>query len=287
MRNIRFGVMVLLILLCCSATPAPAQVSIGIGLPNLRIGINLPLYPELVPVPGYPVYYAPRLNANYFFYDGMYWVYLEDNWYTSYWFNGPWSLVEPAYVPLFILRIPVRYYRHPPSYFRGWRSDAPPRWGEHWGSTWEQHRIGWDSWSRASLPPRAPLPSYQRHYTGDRYPRVEQQRTLRSQHYRYQPRDRELHQQMQRQGEQRAPAATRQEEPRKRSPAQQEIRRTTPRQATPPQQERRQQPAAVPRERQAPKPQSQEQQLQKGKKIQAPRDQGQRREEDRGRERDR
>ncbi len=287
MRNIRFGVMVLLILLCCSTTPAPAQVSIGIGLPNLRIGINLPLYPELVPVPGYPVYYAPRLNANYFFYDGMYWVYLDDNWYASYWFNGPWSLVEPMYVPLFVLRIPVRYYRHPPPYFRGWRADAPPRWGEHWGPIWEQHRKGWDRWNRASLPPRAPLPRYQRHYTGDRYPRVEQQRTLRSRHYRYQPRDQELRQQMQRQGEQRAPAATRQKEPRKRSPAQQEIRRTMPRQANPPRQERRQQPTAVPRVRQAPRPQSQERQLRKGEKIQAPRDQGQRREEDRGRERNR
>ena len=38
----------------------------GIGLPGVSIGINLPLYPELVPVPGYPVYYAPRLKATRF-----------------------------------------------------------------------------------------------------------------------------------------------------------------------------------------------------------------------------
>ena len=76
-------------------TSAIAQVSIGIGLPGVSIGINLPLYPELVRVPGYPVYYAPRLDSNYFFYDGMYWVYQEDNWYASSWYNGPWGLVDP------------------------------------------------------------------------------------------------------------------------------------------------------------------------------------------------
>lgn len=34
---------------------------------QVSIGINLPIYPNLVVVPGYPVYYAPQLNANYFF----------------------------------------------------------------------------------------------------------------------------------------------------------------------------------------------------------------------------
>ena len=46
-------------------------------------------------MPGYPVYYAPRINSNYFFYDGMYWVYQRDNWYASSWYNGPWGLVAP------------------------------------------------------------------------------------------------------------------------------------------------------------------------------------------------
>ena len=228
MRKIRYGVVVLWLLLCCSVTSGSAQVSIGIGLPNVRIGINLPLFPELVPVPGYPVYYAPRLDANYFFYDGMYWVYLDDNWYASTWYNGPWWLVEPDVVPLFILRIPVRYYRHPPAYFRGWRPNAPPRWGEHWGRAWEQHRRGWGTWQRGSAPKRAPLPVYQRQYSGDRYPRVEQQQTLRSQQYRYQPRDKAVRQHFQQQGEQRAPAPAqrgRREEPRMKSPGQQEIQR--------------------------------------------------------------
>ena len=92
MQKIRYGLIVLLMLLC-SVTTASAQVSVGIGLPGVNIGINLPLLPELVPVPGYPVYYAPQVNANYFFYDGMYWVFQNDNWYASSWYNGPWGLV--------------------------------------------------------------------------------------------------------------------------------------------------------------------------------------------------
>ena len=205
-------------------TTASAQVSIGIGLPGISIGINLPVYPQLVPVPGYPVYYAPQLNSNYFFYDGMYWVYQQDNWYASSWYNGPWMLVAPGAVPLFILRVPVRYYRYPPAYFYGWRSDAPPRWGDHWGHDWERSHSGWDNWNRRAVPAPAPLPIYQRQYAGERYPRAEQQQALEREHYRYQPRDPVVRQHFQAQQVQRAPAAA--------PPA----RQAAPQQARPPQQ---------------------------------------------------
>jgi hypothetical protein len=181
--------LVVLWILVGSVTSAAAQVSVGIAVPGLSIGISLPVYPRLVPVPGYPVYYAPQGNANYFFYDGMYWVYQRDNWYASSWYNGPWGLVTPEAVPLFVLRVPVRYYRQPPAYFRGWSPDAPPRWDEHWGNAWAQRQRGWDNWSRSNVPPPAPLPSYQRQYSGDRYPRADQQQALQSRDYRYQPRD--------------------------------------------------------------------------------------------------
>jgi len=199
-------VFILLGMLLYSAASA-AQVSIGIGLPNASIGINLSSYPRLVAVPGYPVYYAPRLNSNYFFYDGMYWVYQDDNWYESNWYNGPWWLVDPEVVPVFLLRIPVRYYRQPPAYFRGWRPDAPPRWGDHWGRDWEQHRSGWNRWNRRAAPAPAPLPVYQRKYSGDRYPQqVEQQHEIQKQKYRYQSRDPIVKQHYQEQAVQRAPA---------------------------------------------------------------------------------
>jgi hypothetical protein len=205
MLKIRHIVVVLGVLLC-PVVPATAQVSIGIGFPNVSIGINLPMFPDLVQVPDYPVYYAPRLDANYFFYDGMYWVFQNDNWYASSWYNGPWEAVDPYEVPVYLLRIPVRYYRQPPAYFRGWGFDAPPRWGDHWGRGWEQRRGGWDRWNRGAVPAPAPLPVYQRQYSGDRYPRqVEQQQTLNRQNYRYQPNDPVVRQRYQAQPVQSAP----------------------------------------------------------------------------------
>jgi hypothetical protein len=194
-RSIRGLGLPLVLALLASPLPAAAQVSIQIAIPGISIGINQPVYPQLVAVPGYPVYYDPSASSNYFFYDGLYWVFEGDNWYASSWYNGPWALVSPQYVPVFLLRIPVRYYRQPPMYFRAWGPDAPPRWGEHWGHDWEREHSGWDRWDRHSAPAPAPLPVYQREYSGKRYPQqVEQQQALRKQNYRYQPRDPEVRQ---------------------------------------------------------------------------------------------
>ncbi len=205
--------LVVLSILLCSITSAAAQVSVSIGLPGLSIGINQPVYPELVPVPGYPVYYAPQVNSNYFFYDGMFWVYQRDNWYASSWYDGPWELVAPEAVPLFVLRIPVRYYRQPPVYFQGWSSDAPPRWDEHWGNAWAERRRGWDTWDHSAVPPPAPLPVYQRQYSGNRYPPTAQQQVLQSQNYRYQPQDAVAQQYYRAHGVQGAPTPSQQGAP--------------------------------------------------------------------------
>jgi len=184
----RYALAVLLGVLC-SVSSAAAQVSIGIGVPSVSIGINLPSFPELVVVPDYPVYYAPRGEVNLFFYDGVYWAYQRDNWYASSWYNGPWGLVAPEVVPVFVLRVPVRYYRRPPVYFRGWQRDAAPHWGEHYGREWHERRSGWDKVDRRPAPTHAPLPVYQRRYAGDRYPRVEEQPPLHNKNYRYEPKE--------------------------------------------------------------------------------------------------
>ncbi len=182
-------ILILFSLLLGSALPANAQVSIGIGTPNLSIGINMPGYPEFARVPGYPVYYAPRVGLNLFFYDGLYWAYQGDNWYASSWYNGPWGMVSPMYVPAYVLRVPVRYYRVPPPYFRGWPKDGPPHWDKHYGKHWEQERHGWDHWDRNYAPRAAPLPVYQQHYSGNRYPHADQQPMYRGEYYHYQPSD--------------------------------------------------------------------------------------------------
>jgi hypothetical protein len=156
--------------------------SIGSARAEISIGINMSAYPRLVAVPGYPVYYAPEEDSNYFFYDSQYWVYWQDNWYASNWYDGPWQFTEPEYVPAFVLRVPVRYYRQPPVYFRGWRNDAPPRWGEHWGRDWEERRSGWNQWDHHATPRREPFPDYQQRHSQDRYPRAEQQHSIQSGH---------------------------------------------------------------------------------------------------------
>ena len=182
-------VIVLVSLLFAASIPALGQVGYGMGAPTVSIGINFPVYPQFQQVPSYPVYYAPQVDSNYFFYDGMYWVFVNDNWYASSWYNGPWALVSPMVVPVYILRVPVRYYREPPVYFRGYRQDGPPPWANHWGNDWQRQRAGWDHWNRNSVPPPAPLPVYQQQYSGRRYPSLEQQRTISSQNYHYQPHD--------------------------------------------------------------------------------------------------
>lgn len=271
MKKIHYGLIVLAMLLSL-ATSAVAGVSIGIGFPNVSIGINLPLFPQLVPVPGYPVYYAPEIDANYFFYDGMYWVYEDDNWYASAWYNGPWDYVEPVIVPLFVLRIPVAYYRNRPAYFRGWQSNAPPRWGQYWGRDWEEHRRGWDRWERRSVPPRAPRPTYQRSYSGDQYPRGEQQQSLHNRNYRYQPRDQAVRQHLTtRQKEQRAPAPAQrgqQDVTPQRSPKQQNVQRPTYQKSEPSGQRAQPQHQAPPQQRGAVVPEQRQSSQEQGRRAQ-------------------
>lgn len=193
-----FGLVAVPMLGGCMATSYPtgtvaySSYNSGYGMAQtseVGIGVNVSMYPDLVPIPGYPVYYAPDVSSNYFFYDGVYWVFSNNSWYAGSWYNGPWVYVAPDAVPLFILRVPVRYYRYPPAYFRGWHPDASPHWGEHWGPQWERQRSGWDHWNRSAAPAPAPLPFYQRQYFGQHYPRLEQQPVLRGEKYRYQPHD--------------------------------------------------------------------------------------------------
>ncbi len=176
-------------LLLVPAAPSFAAVSVNIGF-------SLPAYPTMVAVPGYPVYYAPSVNSNYFFYDGAYWVFNGDGWYQSRWYNGPWAPVDPLAVPVYLLQVPVRYYHHPPVWFHGWAGGEAPHWHEHWGPTWYNNRHDWDHvhhdwnkphWDAHSMPARAPLPAYQRNYSGNRYPTDEhRQAEVHAQNYHYQ-----------------------------------------------------------------------------------------------------
>jgi len=126
MKRLAFAIL----LFAASIFPAAAQT-------YYDIDVDLPSYPEMAPLPDSPVYYAPGVDSNYFFYDGLYWDFNNDGWYSSAWYNGPWEFVDPVYVPTYVLWVPIRYYRRPPAYFRGWNAGRPPRWGEHWGRDWQ------------------------------------------------------------------------------------------------------------------------------------------------------
>ena len=192
MRNL--CVLLLVLVVIGSIGPAEAQISASINAPG--ISINLTAFPNLVVVPDYPVYYAPSVSANYFFYDGFYWVFnvADGQWYSSSWYDGPWVFVDPIYVPQPLLVIPLRYYRVRPVYWQGWALSAPPEWGQHWGNAWEARRAGWDRWDRSRAHAAAPLPAYQRDYPRNKYPSPSQQVTIANQRYKYQPQDAQVQQ---------------------------------------------------------------------------------------------
>jgi hypothetical protein len=112
--------------------------SLGQGQVSMSIGINLPAPPSFVVVPGTPVAYAPTVPANYFFYGGQYYVFTGGAWYTGPGYNGPWVAVAPAYIPLPLLSVPIRYYKAPPPHWKEWRRAAPPRWDPAWGHEWKK-----------------------------------------------------------------------------------------------------------------------------------------------------
>ena len=139
---------VILTVLLGIAAVVPAQAQIGID-----IGIHLPAPPAFVVVRGSPVYYAPRAPANVFFYANQYWVF-TNAWYVGPTWNGPWAVVQPAYIPRPVLQVPVAYYPVPPKHWAQWRHDAPPRWDAHYGREWreEAHEREWrereDKWDK-------------------------------------------------------------------------------------------------------------------------------------------
>lgn len=110
-----------------------ASASVGHAQVSVNVGINLPGPPSLVIIPQTPVAYAPAVPANLFFYGGQYYVFANNGWYIGPTYNGPWAVVAPAHIPGPILAVPVRYYRAPPSGWKHWKREAPPRWDAAWG----------------------------------------------------------------------------------------------------------------------------------------------------------
>jgi hypothetical protein len=114
----------LLVVLVAGGSPTPLHAGVDIG-----IHVSSP--PVLVPVPSSPVLYAPSLRANYFAYDGRFFVYDGGAWYAGPAYDGPWTAVRLAVLPPPLLAVPVRYYRARPPAWRHWEPRRAPRWHDH------------------------------------------------------------------------------------------------------------------------------------------------------------
>src|SRR5574341_35744 len=114
------------------------NVSIGVRTDNLSLGVNIGEPPKLVAVPGMPVYYAPTVAQNYFFYGGRYYLFHNGAWYFSAFHNGPWGVLALQSVPQPILTVPVQYYRVPPGHWKN--RHGPPPWAAEKGHGKEKHK---------------------------------------------------------------------------------------------------------------------------------------------------
>lgn len=115
--------------------------SVGAGRAGAGVSIdfNLISQPQLVAVPGTPVAYAPAVPANYFFFNGQYYLFANGGWFVAGGYNGPWLAVPPGYVPGALLAVPVNYYRAAPWQWQHWHRAHPPRWAPVWGRQWRAH----------------------------------------------------------------------------------------------------------------------------------------------------
>lgn len=89
---------------------AAADVNIHVGIATPPPAVVLSVQPQVVMVPGTPVYYAPDAGINLFFYSGRWYRRHDDCWYRASHHNGPWVYVPASRVPSSFTRIPGNYY---------------------------------------------------------------------------------------------------------------------------------------------------------------------------------
>ena len=117
--RVRVVARVVAISACISVLPAVAvadsvSVGINIGVPPPPPPIVFAAPPQLVVIPGSPVYYAPGASVNFFFYSGRYYTFHDGAWFSAKQHSGPWAFTKPALVPAPVLGVPVTYYKVPP-----------------------------------------------------------------------------------------------------------------------------------------------------------------------------
>jgi len=96
---------------------AGVNVQVGISVPLPNVVISAP--PAVVLIPGTPVYYAPDVGIDIFFYSGHWYRPYEGGWYRATYYNGPWGYLPPARVPAVFTHLPPPgYHNIPPGHQR-------------------------------------------------------------------------------------------------------------------------------------------------------------------------
>ena len=104
---------------------AAGSLRIGIDItppPPPRIVLTAP--PQLVVVPGSPVFYAPGVSINFFAYGGRYYSFHDGAWFLATAYGGPWTTISAGRVPQPVLAVPVAYYKIPPGHAKKMHPDG-------------------------------------------------------------------------------------------------------------------------------------------------------------------
>src|SRR3989475_12979112 len=99
MRRTSFVIALAAGLLAAPARGADVHIGINIGVPPPPPPVVVEAPPPLMVVPQTPVYYAPSLPYNYFYYGGVYSTLHDDHWVYPPSFNGPWAFVTVERLP--------------------------------------------------------------------------------------------------------------------------------------------------------------------------------------------
>ncbi len=121
-------------------------VSVTIPLPVLRLDAP----PALTIIAGTPVYFAPDVQADLFFYHGNWYRPYGGEWYVSAEFRGPWGHVAIGNVPPPLVDLPP-YYRNGTI---GYEPVPYAMVKRNW-MRWEQEGY-WDNYQRRSAHPMFP-----------------------------------------------------------------------------------------------------------------------------------
>ena len=108
------------------APPPPPVVVAPLPPAAVSVDISIGSRPALAVVPGTAVYYAPHVAYNYFAYNGRFYVYQQDVWFSARAYSGPWTVIAFERVPRPILGVPVTYYKAPPKHWK--QKHGPPPW---------------------------------------------------------------------------------------------------------------------------------------------------------------